>query len=204
MQLSAQLEGLLVPVKAIAGELDVVEQWPSATSYTAWSRVIERIAGQLKWGEEIELNLQPNAPRLSANHLHPWVWDGARSLWDSGHFADAVLGAAKLVNARLQNKVGRRDISDSRLCAEAFSLTDAKPQGARLRFPGDRGTESWKARQQGALELSKGAFTAIRNPLAHTDNSDMDEQQALELLAVFSVVARWIDECEVQRASQDG
>ncbi|RBL99237.1 hypothetical protein C1H84_16260 [Glutamicibacter soli] len=200
--LERELQVSLVPVRHIADALFVNFPWPVYSSTEALAPLISELRGELVWASEIDKNLEPTAPQLRADRFHPWVWNGARSLWDSGHRADAVLAAAKLVNAQLQNKVDRRDISDARLCAEAFSLADPKPHSARLRFPGDRSTESWKARQQGALELSKGAFTAIRNPLAHTDNSDMAEQQALELLAVFSVVARWIDECEVARAVQ--
>lgn len=197
----SQLSTAMVPVKRIAARFDPQFNWPPAhASADLLLPGIAAIRGELNWAKEIKENLEPTAPQLAADRFHSWVWDGARSLWDSGHFADAVLAAAKHVNARLQNKICRRDISDSQLCGEAFALAEPKPQGARLRFNGDRSSESWKARQQGALELSKGAFKAIRNPLAHTDGSDMVEQEALELLAVFSVVARWIDECVVERA----
>ncbi|MEU5215103.1 TIGR02391 family protein [Streptomyces sp. NPDC020807] len=37
-----------------------------------------------------------------------WVWQGARALWQSGHFREAVTAAARKVNAETQNNVGRR------------------------------------------------------------------------------------------------
>jgi hypothetical protein len=40
---------------------------------------------------------------------------------------------------------------------------------------------------------------AIRNPGAHSDNfDDLDEHHALEQLAAFSQLDRWIDEATVE------
>ena len=36
----------------------------------------------------------------------------------------------------------------------------------------------------------------IRNISAHVDGLELTDQVALEQLAAFSVLARWIDECE--------
>jgi hypothetical protein len=41
---------------------------------------------ELERQEEIRKNLGDDAPELSAAKLHPWVWNGASSLWQSGHF----------------------------------------------------------------------------------------------------------------------
>ena len=49
--------------------------------------------------EEIRENLGENASELSAAELHPWVWSGAKSLWQSGHYREAVEGAIKKLNA---------------------------------------------------------------------------------------------------------
>jgi hypothetical protein len=39
---------------------------------------------------------------------------------------------------------------------------------------------------------------AIRNVVAHEADQDISEQQALELLAAFSTLSRWIEACEVE------
>ena len=54
--------------------------------------------------EEVKENLGENAPELSAAELHPWIWSGASSLWQSGHYREAVEGAIKKLNAETQNK----------------------------------------------------------------------------------------------------
>ncbi|MFE1479097.1 TIGR02391 family protein [Streptomyces cyaneofuscatus] len=52
-----------------------------------------------------------------------------------------------------------------------------------------------QTRQRGAL-LSQRAYSALRNPATH-ETGDLTEQEALEQLATFSVLARLIDRCHV-------
>lgn len=202
-EFQSELELALVPVRAIADHLFEEFDWGYRTTASEYLVAqLQRIRVEVLFAQEIEQNLQPTAPQVSADRLHPWVWDGASSLWASGHYADAVSTAAKLVNAQLQNKIGRRDISDADLCTQCFRLESPQPSAPRLRFLGDRSSETWRSRQLGAQALSLGAFTAIRNPLAHEGVVELGEHEALEFLAVFSVLARWIDECEVDTAEE--
>lgn len=67
----------------------------------------------------------------------------------------------------------------------------------RLRLPGDRSSLTWKSRQRGARALAQGCYAGLRNVVAH-DDPDWSEQEALEALACLSVLARWIDEAEVE------
>ncbi|MER0429923.1 TIGR02391 family protein [Streptomyces microflavus] len=150
--------------------------------------------------DEIAAFLRPSSPSLAADALHPWVWEPAAQLWGAGAHRDAVLTAARTVNARLQQKLSRHDIGETDLCMQSF---DPKPPSAgkpRLRFDGDRETQTWKARQEGAKYFSAGAFLGIRNLAAHQETVTWTEQEALEYLASFSVVARWIEECSVETA----
>jgi hypothetical protein len=91
-----------------------------------------------------------------------------------------------------------RDRTDAALCREAFSLNEPTPGSPRLRFPGDRTSDTWRSRQQGGIDFGAGCFEGIRNPAAHEYELDLPEQIALEQLASFSMLARWIDECEVE------
>ncbi|KJF16623.1 TIGR02391 family protein [Acidithrix ferrooxidans] len=148
--------------------------------------------------EELQKNLGENAPEISAAKLHPWVWNGASSLWQSGHYRSAVEDAAKKVNAETQNKVGRRDVSEKNLFQEAFS-TDAPITGkSRLRRMTNDGSDTYRSVQRGAMALAEGIYSGIRNPFNHEDPKDIDEQVALEYLAALSVLARWVDEAIVE------
>lgn len=168
-----------------------------------WTRHREaaiRAKEELLRQEEIQKNLGDDAPRISAADLHPWVWSGARSLWQSGHFRSAVEDAAKKVNAETQNKVGRRDLSETKLFQEAFSEKPAEPGKARLRRMKPDGSDSYKSVQRGAMALAEGIYAGIRNPFNHEDPKDIGEQVALEYLAALSVLARWVEESTVEEA----
>ncbi|MFD8419067.1 TIGR02391 family protein [Streptomyces sp. NPDC059668] len=157
---------------------------------------VRRGIGMLADMDEWAIRLAPDAPSLPADKFHSWVWDAARTFWESKHYRAAVHAAATSINAHLQDKLGRRDLSDAKLVQEAFSDKAPETGKPRLRIPGDQTDPGVQTRQRGALALGQGAFSALRNPAAH-ETGDLTEQETLEQLATFSVVARFIDQCQV-------
>ncbi|MFI6941978.1 TIGR02391 family protein [Streptomyces sp. NPDC050418] len=158
----------------------------------------QRADAALQRDAEIRERLGDDAPQLSAATMHPWVWSGARSLWQSGHFREAVTAAAKKVNAETQNKVGRRDTSETPLFQSAFSKDDPKPGQPRLRLMPNDGSDTFKSLQRGAAAFAEGCFAGIRNPNSHEDGlPELAENVALEQLAAFSVLARWVDTADL-------
>lgn len=151
--------------------------------------------------DEVRKNLGEDAPDLSAAALHPWIWSGASSLWQSGHYREAVGGAIRKLNAETQNKVGRRDASETDLFKQAFTMDGPKPGKARLRRLKDDGSDTYRSVQRGAMSLAEGVFAGIRNPLSHEVDQELSEQEALEYLAALSVLARWVDQSDVEAAS---
>lgn len=160
---------------------------------------VERGLGVLADREEVAARLVPDAPVLPADKFHPWVWNSARTLWESHHYRQAVQTAATTINAKIQDKVQRRDVSDTKLVQEAFSDSAPAPGKARLRLPGDSSSETVQGRQRGAQQLGLACVSLIRNPASHEDE-EWDEQFALEQLATLSVFARLVDECQVVTA----
>jgi hypothetical protein len=167
--------------------------------YTARAAAIHAL-GLAQSAAEIAEFLRPTSPALAADTLHDWVWEPAAPLWAAEAYQDAVLAAARTVNRRLQQKLGRHDIGETDLCMQAFDMKAPVEGKPRLRFGGSRTTPTWRARQDGAKYTSAGAFLAIRNLAAHEDEVNWTQQEALEYLATFSVVARWIEECTVETA----
>jgi hypothetical protein len=141
---------------------------------------------------EIRENLGEDAPNLNAGSMHRWVWEGARSLWQSGHFAEAVEAAAKKLNAETQNKVRRRDVSEADLFNQAFSDDPPQVGKPRLRPKGDDDGRTARSVRRGIRSLAEGCFAAVRNPIAH-DGAELSETIALEQLAALSMLARWVD-----------
>lgn len=142
-----------------------------------------------------------SAPRatdhLSLNELHSSVADAASPAWQAGFYRLAVEEVAKAVNATLQHKTGRHDVSDVKLIEAVFSPNPGKPGDMRLRPPGHRGTPSWDSRLRGASLFAQGCYAAIRNPAAH-QAMEWGRVEAFHYLVAFSIVATWIQEFELE------
>lgn len=196
-----QIAGLAHVVEQILDR--VLPQWrqqapePSGSGAARrWSSLRDtaaRAGAQLERQKELDEKLGDGAPVLDAGKLHPWVWEAARSLWRSGHYVEAVQAGAVTVNAETQRKVGRRDVSESALFQQVFSLGPPTPGKARLHVvPEDLGA-TFKNRQRGAAALGEALYAGIRNPAAHEAQTELQEHHALEQLAAFSLLARWVD-----------
>jgi hypothetical protein len=148
--------------------------------------------------DELRERLGDGAPEMDAGQLHPWVWENAASYWRTHHYHQAVMQASIRVNAETQAKIGRRDISETDLFMQAFSLNPPKPGEPRLRLMEDDHSRTFKNVHRGAAAFAEGLYTAIRNPGVHTLVDEGSEHQALEQLAAFSILARWVNEAKVE------
>ena len=77
--------------------------------------------------------------------------------------------------------------------------------GAVIRFRSlrkDDGSKTYQNLHRGARAFADGLYTAIRNPGMHmpTVTDGGEEQLALEQLAAFSLLARWVDQAAVEKA----
>ncbi|MGR6998895.1 TIGR02391 family protein [Yinghuangia aomiensis] len=136
----------------LAEKIDIGQMAGPATARNQVHRGLGILAGMDDWA----LRLTPDAPSMAADQLHPWVWAPAAPLWAAEARQDAVLAAARTVNRRLQQKLGRHDIGETDLCLQTFDLKDPSAGKPRLRFPGDRTTPIWRARQEGAKYFAAG------------------------------------------------
>lgn len=162
-------------------------QSPSVDGGRYWPptiRTIEQAIYALKEGTEVVRRIgPPPGPQLSATSLHPTVWDSATSLWRSNHRRQAVEAAAVAVNAALQDKLGRRDLSNTALVREAFSKEPPATGRPRLRLWPDDRSETYRNLHDGAREFGAGCFMALRNVIAHEPEDELAPQEALEQLA---------------------
>ncbi len=205
--LVAELHRQEPTVKQVLKRLDpeladfVLEKWAGEHASPSGVRTcVQQGLGILDDQEEWAVKLLPDAPVLPADQFHPWVWDSARTLWETGHYRQAVHTAANAITAKTQAKLNRRDLSDKKLMQEAF--TSAPHPGVR-RLVVDTGGlsgESASGMQAAVNNFAAGCYQGIRNPAAHEHEVDWDEQMALEYLAALSVLARWIDKARVELA----
>ncbi|WP_285100922.1 TIGR02391 family protein [Promicromonospora sp. MEB111] len=160
-------------------------------------RTIQAAIGKIDTMAETAARLGTDAPRMPADAMHPVVWGAASRLWRDGHYSAAVQRAATFINAEIQDKVGRHDVSDAALIRETLTPTRPPEVGKpRLRWPGKDDNLTVKAMREGIFSFALGCFLAIRNPTTHGAN-DLPRQEALEQLATLSTLARWIDGCDV-------
>lgn len=165
----------------------------------------KRLLARLKSQDEVRAKLGSDvSPKLAAAGMHPLIWKAAQAQWSTGHRHEAVLAAAKVVNSHLQTKVGRRDVSEADLVRQAFSDKAPEHGKARLRFTAIADEKTRESMRQGVMDFGAGCFSAIRNPLGHRPNEEveLDDQTALERLAALSLLTRWIDEANLVRIGQ--
>jgi hypothetical protein len=157
-----------------------------------------RAKSALRRSAELAEKLGDNAPDMDAANLHPWAWEDGLTLWNTGHYHQAVMQAAIRINAETQAKLRRMDVSETDLFNQAFSLSAPTAGASRLRLMADDGSKTFKSLHRGAMAFAEGLYAAIRNPGMHTPSGGGDEQLALEQLASFSLLARWVDQATVE------
>lgn len=148
--------------------------------------------GMLDDREEWAVRLAPDSPSLQAHQMHPVMWQAASPIWVTGEFKLAVQQAAVALSAHIRFKSGSH-LTERELAQQVFSPEPPKVGQSRLHFVGDPRDKTWQSRQQGLHLMAQGAFAGIRNVAVH-DEAQWGEHEALEHLAVLSVLARWTDE----------
>lgn len=175
----------------------------NAHQFQGWRKACLLTLAALDSREEITRALPPQdkSPRLAASGLHAQIWDPASTLWSSGHFAEAVRAAAVSVNAALQKLADRRDVSDLALANEFLAPGEPSPERPRLRVvQGGMSDETTASMQRGIHAQGQAIFSWLRNPPSH-ELIELEEQEALEMLATMSAFMRAVDRCEVAVAT---
>lgn len=172
---------------------------PKGMSALQLRHAFEEALVRHSWTAQSAMAAAPGAERVAVatSALHPWVWDAARDLWGNDHRREALQAACTGLNEHLQHKLGRNDMSDRKLIAEAFSEKPPTEGRARLRFP-ELNRETAESMRQGASSLGVGCFAAIRNVITH-NLAQPEKAEALEQLAALSLFARWVERATVEQ-----
>lgn len=141
-------------------------------------------------------------PTVDVAQMHPVVWGQAARLWRDGHYRQAVSAAADGVVQMAKSRTGRTNIADTSQWQQAFSSNPPQPDEPRLRWPGDQADLSVKSMNDGLRQFAPGAQMTIRNPATHGPG-EMTRQAAVERLSVLSLLARWVDECDLIEAPDE-
>jgi Protein of unknown function (Hypoth_ymh) len=196
---AAALTGRVIAVQG-AGVLDPIAAWHTITKPKPLLEPDDILSacGQMTGVLEAMIR-KANAelpPKIGAEAMHPLIWGAAKGLWRDGHHRQAVAAASETLIAQVKFRTGRNDIPETALWQDAFSERAPEPGKPRLRWPGEPKNRDVKAMNDGLRQFAPGAQMTIRNGAVH-GNSDMAEQDALERLAVLSLLARWVEECDL-------
>lgn len=169
-------------------------QWQAQT-------LISKALGVLKYRAEIIEYLGPSGPSMPADELHPVIWNAASELWQIEQYRAAVASAATFLNAHIQVKSTRVDLSDKDLMSQVFSVNEATPDKPRLRWNGPGTAQTKTSMLNGLMAYAQGVSMTIRNPATH-ETDERSRQTALEQLGALSLLARWVDDCELDQGSE--
>lgn len=143
---------------------------------------------EVHWDEAEPIRQAP-VRRLNLQRLHPEVINSASTLFADRQYDSAVTEAMKSVEVRVRDLTGLQ-LSGAILMQEAF-----KPKEPRLDVsvePGRSGDDE----REGYFYVFRGAMVGIRNPKAHELSRGEDPDEALEVLALASLLHRRLDIAE--------
>jgi len=115
--------------------------------------------------------------------LHPRIRRVSKSLFNSGHYAEAIFAAFKAVN-NFTKKKAELSIDGKDLMAKTFNKDKPIIKLNKL------SNQSEQDEQEGFMFLFMGAMVEIRNPKAHEDIRQIDPYKALEYLSFASLLMR--------------
>lgn len=143
---------------------------------------------EVKWGRA-EAPRQAPVRRLDLQRLHPAVISAASALFADRQYDSAVSEALKSVEVRVRELAGLA-LSGAPLMQEVF-----KPKALLLDVAVESG-RSGEDEREGFFYLFRGAMVGIRNPKAHELSRGEDPDEALEVLALASLLHRRLDIAE--------
>jgi len=200
------LTGCLIGVVNLNGQRNVVDPIAAWLTVTQPKPMLEpaniidacnQMIGSLaELADRAEAELPPT---VDVAEMHPAVWGQAARLWRDGHYRQAVSAAADGLIGLVKSRTGRRDIEDTSLWQQAFSKDDPEPGKPRLRWPGNQTDKTVISMNSGLRQFAPGAQLTIRNPATHGPG-ELTEQEAVERLSVLSLLARWVDQCDLIEA----
>lgn len=118
--------------------------------------------------------------------LHTLILKHAYPQFRDGHLRSAVLDAFIAVFDIIRERTGLR-LDGAELVGKAFSLSEPWLIVSEL------DTESGRSDQKGFIQLLQGAYLSVRNPKAHSLQSDLDAISAAQYLVFASLLARRVE-----------
>ncbi len=180
------------------------------TDAAGYLRVLEQVAGQGhvdydsdQSSSTSELPQNPTTPQQpDPAEMHPVVRTAAAAAWNAGLYQEAVAAAGEKLVAHARGRVGREDLYGSQVWNQVFSTSPPDATHPRLRWPGSPSDLNVQNMNSGLRDFAKGVQLTIRNTATHHLHP-LDSSEAIEHLASLSLLARWVDRCDVRLEPDD-
>lgn len=124
---------------------------------------------------------------FDARNIHPDLPGKVRHLFDDGHWEQSVFEAFKYIEHEVKRISGLRGKTGYSLMMDAFNENNAKVQLNPLV------TDSEIDEQRGYRSIFAGAAAGIRNPRGHEVDLGDTLDEALDYLALASLLLRRLD-----------
>jgi uncharacterized protein (TIGR02391 family) len=136
--------------------------------------------------------------RVSLPGMHSLISAASGSQIASHHYDEAVFNGFKAVEGRVQHLTGDpKTKSGSPMSGKPLMASTFDEQNPALDITSQNANDSQKADEaEGFKFLFMGGALGIRNPRGHRPDFQTDEQEALEMLALASLLMRRLDGAE--------
>lgn len=124
---------------------------------------------------------------FEARNIHPDLPSKVRKLFDDGHWEQSVFEAFKFIEKEVKRISGLRGKTGYSLMMDAFNESNAKIKLNALV------TESEIDEQRGYKYIFAGAAAGIRNPRGHEVDIGDTPDEAMDYLALASLLLRRLD-----------
>lgn len=131
-----------------------------------------------------------NSNFMLEDMLHAQIKHKSYPHYLDGDYRNAVLDSVIALFDYIREKSGLTNDGEP-LIENALSLNNPKLILSNIT------TESGKNDQLGFMSILKGVYKGIRNPKAHTLNSDLDNKKTAEYLVFISLLIRRIEEARI-------
>lgn len=134
-----------------------------------------------------ELDERDEPHPFEARNIHPDLPLKVRKLFDNGHWEESVFQAFKFIEHEVKTISGLRGKTGYPLMMEAFNENNAKIKLNPLL------TDSELDEQRGYKSIFAGAAAGIRNPRGHEVEVGDTPDEAMDYLALASLLLRRLD-----------
>lgn len=163
------------------------------------ARVNPIALGEIIFGLNYLINKKPaqNSVTIKSDdmwsYIHPLIQKSSKSLYLTGHYANAAEDAFIEINDRVKHlfeiiKPGEKIPDGDTAMNTVFSA-----QSPLVEFC-DRNTLSGQNKQKGYMQMLAGAISALRNPKAHSNTEVLSAKESYRRLATASMLMYAIDD----------